>query len=388
MEEKKKLSQTMRIDLIPDTPTEPVKGKKIVIAQPTRRHKRVGAAEVAGAAEGGSESHYQELLQSVYDAALICDLQGCITDVNVRAMEFLLYDHEELCSLTVFDIIAGADETLLESLSETLEGERFTLIEAYCIRQDGTFFSSEIVVNRLRLDKMYLCFFLRDTTKRRQAEEMLRTEHNAIKNSSSGIAVANIEAQLEYVNPAVAKMWGYDDSEELLGKDVGELLEDKESAAAMVEAVMGDSPVWIGEGVAARPDGGSFHIQISAACNRNSEGMPVGVVFSFIDISDRIMANEAMREAERHRVMLESLGAACHHLGQPATVLLANLGIMQRKMDGAEESVKELVNTSIEAAETLADILHKLNTVNVYKTTQYLERPDGSDSEENRILDI
>ena len=38
------------------------------------------------------------------------------------------------------------------------------------------------------------------------------------------------------------------------------------------------------------------------------------------------------------------------------------------------------------AAETLGDILHKLNTFNVYKTTQYLEKQD--DSDENRILDI
>ena len=42
---------------------------------------------------------------------------------------------------------------------------------------------------------------------------------------------------------------------------------------------------------------------------------------------------------------------------------------------------------SIEAAETLAEVLHKLNTVNEYRTTQYLER-EGEDSEENRILDI
>ena len=85
--------------------------------------------------------------------------------------------------------------------------------------------------------------------------------------------------------------------------------------------------------------------------------------------------------------MLESLGAACHHLGQPATVILANLGIMERKAENADPALQELVRMSIEAAETLAEVLHKLNTVNEYRTTQYLER-EGEDSEENRILDI
>ena len=111
-------------------------------------------------------------------------------------------------------------------------------------------------------------------------------------------------------------------------------------------------------------------------------------MFTFADIRDRRRAAEAEKEAERRRVMLESLGAACHHLGQPATVLLANLGIIQKRLDGAEDLVVELVKTSIDAAESLGSILHKLNTVNEYKTTQYLERRDGADSEENRILDI
>jgi hypothetical protein len=70
-------------------------------------------------------------------------------------------------------------------------------------------------------------------------------------------------------------------------------------------------------------------------------------------------------------------------------VLLANLGIMQKKL-GAEGDVviKELVDSSINAAETLGEILHKLNTVNEYKTTKYLEGREGEDSAENRILEI
>jgi len=98
---------------------------------------------------------------------------------------------------------------------------------------------------------------------------------------------------------------------------------------------------------------------------------------------------EVEKERARHNVMLESLGAACHHLGQPATVLLVNLGILQKKLpEEADDFIKELVDSSISAAENLGETLHKLNTVNVYKTTQYLERGEGEDSAENRILEI
>lgn len=386
MSGKDKLSKTMRIDLIPDVPTEPVAGKKkrVIIATPTRKHRRIQART----AEEGEYSHYQELLQSVYDAALISDLTGKIIDANVRAIDFLLYDRNELCSLNVFDVISGANESLLQEIWKNLENERFTLIQAYCIRKDGSFFPSEIAVNKLRLKEMLLCFFIRDITIRRQQEEMLRTTYNAIQNSGNGIAVADLEAKLEYVNPSIVEMWGYNEPDELIERNVCDLLSDKNAANEMLRDVMGKNQTWMGEMRASKNGKGEFDVQVSAACNRNSDGEPIGMVFSFVDISDRKRAEEAIREAERHRVMLESLGAACHHMGQPATVLLANLGIMQKKLGDSDNTMNELVRDSTEAAESLGDILHKLNAVTEYKTTQYLKKPEGSDSEESRILEI
>ena len=165
------------------------------------------------------------------------------------------------------------------------------------------------------------------------------------------------------------------------------LLGKTDAAAKMIAIVLSDHQTWVGELKAPRPGGGEFDVQISAACNRNTEGEPVGIVFSFVDISDRKRAEQAERDAERTRVMLESLGAACHHLGQPATVLLANLGIIQRRMKTDDPILSDLLNSSIEAVESLGEILHKLNTVNEYKTTQYLERVEG-ESQENRIIEI
>ena len=100
-----------------------------------------------------------------------------------------------------------------------------------------------------------------------------------------------------------------------------------------------------------------------------------------------LRAEQAEWEAERTRVMLQSLGAACHHLGQPATILLLNLSIVQNKMKTEDETIKELIKGSLEAVEALGEILHKLNTVNEYKTTQYLAHPEGEDKDQ-RILDI
>lgn len=387
---KENLSQTMRIDLIPDVPSEPKEGggrKQVVVSTATRRVKR---AVVPGQAPQAHESKFQQLLQSIYDAALITDISGQIIDSNARAVEFLLYEKDALAQLMLFDIVSGADETLISTLSNNLENERFTLIQAYCIRSDGSFFPAEIAVNKLVFgEETNLCFFVRDITLRKQAEEMLYTEHQAIRNAANGIAVADMAARMEYVNPAFARMWGYKGTRDALQQDARLFFSDEERAGRMIEAVINQHENWSGKIMARRADGSEFDAQVSAVCNRNSDGEPVGIVFSFVDISDRLRAEEAEREAERRRVMLESLGAACHHLGQPATVLLANVGIIQRRIQSDDPTVQELLTSSISAAETLGEILHKLNSVNEYKTMQYLRSSEeGEPSDSSRILDI
>ncbi len=390
MADKQKLVQTMRIDLIPDIPIDHAAGgkkKSVIISTPTRKHRPV---KIVKTDDSGTESGYKTLLQNVYDAVLMADTYGKIVNVNVRAREFFQYGTEDLCQLMISDVVSGADETLMENIWNNLENERFTIVEAYCMRQDGSYFPAEIAFNKLKLDNDWrLCLFIRDISIRRQQQDMLRTVYSAIQNAGNGIAIGNLAADLEYVNPAVLRMWGYENDDHLKGQNITGLLNDEKMIKEMLEKVAEEGGAWMSEVTVKRLNGVALDVQVSAACNVNSDGDAVGIIFSFVDIGDRKRAEHAELEAERRRVMLESLGAACHHLGQPATVLLANLGVLQKKLtDTHDMVVKDLLSSSIEAMEGLGEILHKLNTVNEYKTTQYLERLEGDESGESRILDI
>jgi PAS domain S-box-containing protein len=308
--------------------------------------------------------------------------------VNARAVEFFAHEPGEFRELGVTDVISGADESLVGTLWTNLENERYTLIEAYCVRADGSLFPAEIAVSKLDLGTVHLCLFIRDITIRRQAEEMLRTEHSALQTSGNGIGVTNVEGVLEYVNPAVARMWGFEGQDRIHGLDVRDLFADREEAGGLIEALLKGAGCWTGEIKAQRRDGTVFDVQTAATCNRNAEGEQVGMVFSFVDISDRKRAEGAEREAERRRVMLESLGAACHYLSQPATVLMGNLNMMLKDLDGDRESLKKRLESSVGAVESIGEILQRLHAVNEYKTTQYLETDGAADAVDSRILDI
>ena len=90
---------------------------------------------------------------------------------------------------------------------------------------------------------------------------------------------------------------------------------------------------------------------------------------------------ERLIEAERQRVMIQSVGAACHHLGQPATVIKTALEVV-RKAETSEGNLA-MLDECLKAADAIADILTRLSQVSEYRTEPYYslgddesERPD------------
>ena len=85
-------------------------------------------------------------------------------------------------------------------------------------------------------------------------------------------------------------------------------------------------------------------------------------------------------DAERQRVMMESVGAACHHFAQPLTTMLSNLEMLARG-EGIEDSDKSrMLQQCLQAAEIMKTILNKFRQVNEYRTRPYLD--------DAKILDI
>jgi two-component system, LuxR family, sensor kinase FixL len=131
---------------------------------------------------GHDSASYKEFFQSLYDAALITGPNGEIMDVNARAIEFLLYEQNELTQMHITEVIAGTDETLLEAIRVNFENQSITSIEAYCLRKDQSYFPAEIIVHRLKHSTTgTYCFFIRDATRRKQAEETLASERNLLR---------------------------------------------------------------------------------------------------------------------------------------------------------------------------------------------------------------
>ena len=387
MSDQDEFYKTMRID-IPPSLLHGVDLTRLKSRKPSIGTSTAGV-RIVRRDSAAPKTHYSKLLKSLYDAAIIADTTGNIVDANDRATLFLQYDLAELKKMHIHALISGADANLMSTIKEILHSDRYLLIQAYCLRRDESIFPAEISINILELEELRYCIFIRDITVRRQSEEMLRTGFNAISNSSNGIAVADLQGVLVYVNPAAAKQWGYLQPDDMIGHNVRDLWVAPEDATPFLDAIITKQKNWNGELMSVTRQGKAVHIQVSAACNRDAEDQLIGMVLSFTDISDRKNAEEAHRKAETQQAMLASLATACHHIGQPATVIMGSLGLLKeimKKQDNGE--VLGILDDSIQAAEQLAEVLHKFNRITVYRTINYLESAENKDSPENKLLDL
>ncbi|MDD5704436.1 MAG: ATP-binding protein [Kiritimatiellae bacterium] len=187
MSKQRSAARTMRIDIAPETATRALRGPRKPPAVPTptfvaRRQARTDR-----------NTPYDKLLASVYDAVLITDLRGFVLDFNGRALEFFQIDEARLPGISVIDLISGADESLIATIRSNLSEHKYTVVEARCTRTDGSTFPVEIAVNMVDLDaEGQLCFFVRDTTVRKRAQEELQ---NAVERLE-----ALDRARLEFVS--------------------------------------------------------------------------------------------------------------------------------------------------------------------------------------------
>lgn len=169
---KNESSKTMRIDIHPDFLGESLERKR----QETQMERGEDQGDYLErlSREDSHGSGYVRLLESIYDAVLITGPKGRILDFSNRAMDFFLCDGSELSGVNIIDLISGADAGLLEEIGTNLQHQRYTLIEAHCIRRDRSMFAAEVAVNRIDLDERgQLCFLVRDITVRKQAQEAL-----------------------------------------------------------------------------------------------------------------------------------------------------------------------------------------------------------------------
>jgi len=241
-----------------------------------------------------SEERYRDLVENATDLIQSVTPEGSLIYVNRAWRETLGYSEDEIPGLSLMDIIHPDSKAhCAETFQRVMAGEGIERVEAMFVAKDGRTITVEGNINCRFKDGKPVATqgIFRAITQLKQAEEALRIKDRAIASSTNAIAIADPEGNLTYVNASFLSLWGYVE-QEVLGKPATGFWTMEERASEVVQELREGS--WIGELVARKKDGSLFYVQLSASMVTNEAGEPVCMMGSFVDITERRQALQAL----------------------------------------------------------------------------------------------
>ena len=310
--------------VVKDTQGNPT-GFSVVLRDITERGR---AEEALREAEKKYRAVFDSQLQMVY----LNDAQGVFVDANNYALERLGYTRKDLGRLTFQDVIHPEDlpriaERILQILDE---GFMQQSLEVRLIAKSGEVvwvktFGIPLEHDPSRFLALGIAY---DITERKRAEEDLRIKESAIASSINAIAMTDLEGKITYANPSALRLWGYENQDEVLGRPASEFLQLTEEPAGLAETLR-ESGGWRGEMVAVRKGGSPLDVQLSASLVTDEAGEPICTLASFIDISERKEAEEALRKSEEKlRIMFDSISDGIGAVDMNGVYAEANQGLL------------------------------------------------------------
>lgn len=186
-------------------------------------------------------SLFRQLLAGMYDAVLITDPSGHLLSLNPRAKEFLKYDTEEVMDGPIGRFIPGVTPEIVQRIRTGLAQARHMMLDANCLRKDGTTFAAEVTVSLIDLmDPGDLVFTIRNTERRRRQLEVFRTKQHAFNLSQAALFACLPDGRFNIVNKAFLEMFGFDGEDEALKLNFSDVLDDEPMADLFKRALAGE----------------------------------------------------------------------------------------------------------------------------------------------------
>ena len=264
-----------------------------------------------------SDELYRAIFEHAADGILILDTSGRYIEANPRICKMLGYTREEILKFSVDDLVAPENLQQSPLPSEDLRAERMMIYERLLRRKDGAYMPVEVSA-RMLSDGMILSL-LRDTSERKQSEETLREAEQKhldfFKYSIDGIFQSTPEGRFLSVNPALARIWGYESPEEVLESITNiahQVYVIPEQRDEFLRRMDEDGKVEAFEFQAYRKDDGVIWVHENVRAVKDEYGNLKYYEGSIEDITEQKQIHEALRRSEeRYRRTLNNMLEGC-----------------------------------------------------------------------------
>jgi PAS domain S-box-containing protein len=292
-----------------------------------------------------SETKFRALFENSQDAIFLTCPDGRIQDANRAASEMFGMTEEELIQAGREGIVDKEDPRIAPALEERARTGRF-FGELTYLRMDGTRFPAE--TSSVIMDDAANTFvMLRDITERKQREQELRDSEERYRRlfemESDAVHLLDLETgRFMDANPAARALYGYT-LEEYYSLTPADISAEPDKTRDAIST--GDSRVPYR--LHRKKDGTVFPVEISA-CIFEYRGRKV-LAAAIRDISERIQAEETLRESLREK---EVLLREVHH--RVKNNLAAIMGLVDMQRPGIQDQA---------AAAALLDLCSRIKSM-------------------------
>jgi PAS domain S-box-containing protein len=179
-------------------------------------------------------SRLKAVIDTAIDGIITIDIKGTIETVNPAAAKIFGYTPEEIIGKNINMLMPEPDHSSHDQYLKNYHGTGIAKIigigrEVKGKKKDGKVFPFLLSISEVLLeDKKIFTGIVHDITELKKAETALKeSEHkiNSIINTAvDGIITISERGLIEMMNPASLKMFRYETSEELIGKNISVLM--------------------------------------------------------------------------------------------------------------------------------------------------------------------
>jgi len=227
---------------------------------------------------------------------------------------------EGLGETTILAFVSSLQHFCLEELGRDVQSlaeiDAFTwpLLEGYMKTREA-----QILTDQEQLRRAL------STALESQSQELLVKNH-AINTSINGIMLADLSGKVTWVNASFLSLCSYATPQEVIGSHIGKFWAGED--ARRVLEVLPRTGGWRGELVALRKDESTFSVELSASLIRNEEGTAIGIMTSFVDITERKRLQSQVLQVQKMDALGQLAGGITHDFNNLLTAISGYLQLL------------------------------------------------------------
>jgi len=251
-----------------------------------------------------SEEKYRILSEATTDCILIETVEGRILECNTAGAKMFGYNKKDMIGLTIADRVPKEFAKKLPKVVTEKEATQGIFVPRISKKKDGTIFPTEIATKIINIrGKPRLITYIRDITKRKEAEKKLRKARkmfaSLFASSPEAALYHDKDGNIININPRFTELFGYI-PEEMIGKKIDEGMiypsnKIVEGKILTQKAFNGFSDY---ETIRKKKDGTLIPVIISTA-PVIIDKKPQGTIGLYRDITERKKAEETLQKSQQ-----------------------------------------------------------------------------------------